>query len=108
MARLVRYSDSPASPVYSITLRTERAKLNRPLAVCALPVLANFRVSDRGSGNPTPLGGMGLDLAQALLGSAFAGETLSGVGSGNATEEVWAGWIKNQTPQKPDDDFKVT
>ena len=46
---------------------------------------------------------MGLDLAQALLGSAFAGETLSGMGSGNVTEEVWAGWIKNQTPQKPDD-----
>jgi putative transposase len=50
---------------------------------------------------------MGLDLAQALLRSAFAGETLSGVGSGNVTEEIWAGWIKNQTPPKPDDDFKV-
>ena len=40
---------------------------------------------------------MGLDLAQALLGSAFAGETLSGVGSSNVTEEVWAG-----VDQEPD------
>jgi hypothetical protein len=31
-------------------------------------VRRGFRVPDRGSGNPTPLGGMGLVLAQALLG----------------------------------------
>ena len=51
---------------------------------------------------------MGLDLAQALLDSASAGERLLGVGSGNVTEDVWAGYIKNQTPLQPDDDFNVT
>jgi putative transposase len=28
--------------------------------------------------------------------------------SGNVTDEVWAEYIKNQTPPEPDDDFKVT
>ena len=50
---------------------------------------------------------MGLALAQALR-SASEGETLLGVGSSNVTEEVWAEYIKNQTPPEPDDDFNVT
>ena len=28
--------------------------------------------------------------------------------SGNVTDEVWAEYIKNQTPPEPDDDFNVT
>jgi hypothetical protein len=28
--------------------------------------------------------------------------------SGNVADEVWAQYIKNQTPPEPDDDFKVT
>jgi len=28
--------------------------------------------------------------------------------SGNVTDEVWAEYIKNQTPPDPDDDFNVT
>ena len=28
--------------------------------------------------------------------------------SGNVTDEVWAEYIKNQTPPEPDDDFRVT
>ena len=28
--------------------------------------------------------------------------------SGNVTDEVWAEYIKNQSPPEPDDDFKVT
>jgi putative transposase len=27
---------------------------------------------------------------------------------GNVTDEVWAEYIKNQTPREPDDDFNVT
>ena len=27
---------------------------------------------------------------------------------GNVTDEVWAEYMKNQTPPEPDDDFKVT
>jgi hypothetical protein len=27
---------------------------------------------------------------------------------GNVTDEVWAEYIKNQTPPEPDDDFNVT
>src|SRR5207244_10723606 len=30
------------------------------------------------------------------------------VSSGNVTDEVWAEYIKNQTPPEPDDDFNVT
>ena len=28
--------------------------------------------------------------------------------SRNVTDEVWAEYIKNQTPPEPDDDFRVT
>ena len=28
--------------------------------------------------------------------------------SGNVTDDVWAEYIKNQTPPEPDDDFNVT
>ena len=30
------------------------------------------------------------------------------VSSGNVTDEMWAEYIKNQTPPEPDDDFNVT
>ena len=28
--------------------------------------------------------------------------------SGNVTDEVWAEYVKNQTPPEPDDNFAVT
>lgn len=30
------------------------------------------------------------------------------VSSGNVTDDMWAEYIKNQTPPEPDEDFNVT
>jgi putative transposase len=35
------------------------------------------------------------------------GQGLLSARSGNVTDEVWAQYIKNQTPSEPDDDFNV-
>jgi hypothetical protein len=41
-------------------------------------------------------------------GGASVGEGLLVVTSGNVTDEMWADYIKNQTPPEPDDNFNVT
>jgi hypothetical protein len=79
-----------------------------------------FRVPDRGSGNPTPLGGWdrGASKLEWLDGSVQAGQpycldtakTILGptpVGEG-LTDEVWVEYIKNQTPPEPDENFNMT
>jgi putative transposase len=38
------------------------------------------------------------------MGPASVGEGFSG----NVTDEMWADYIKNQTPTEPDDNFNVT
>ena len=88
----------------------------------------NFRVPDRGSVNPTALAGLGSRRQQCRLSvwnhtnvvatrfgtlrKRYWGQHLWARGywvasSGNVTDEVWAEYIKNQTPPEPDDDFRV-
>ena len=48
------------------------------------------------------------DIAQALLGQHLWARGYWVASSGNVTGEVWAEYIKNQTPPEPDDNFAVT
>ena len=48
------------------------------------------------------------DIAQALLGQHLWARGYWVASSGNVTDEVWAEYIKNQTPPEPDDNFAVT
>jgi REP element-mobilizing transposase RayT len=82
----------------------------------SLARLVPFRVPDRGSGNPTPLGGWDrgasgvdwLDGKRTSLAEHLWARGYWVVTSGNVTDEMWADYIKNQTPPEPDDNFNVT
>jgi hypothetical protein len=65
---------------------------SRPFAIL------DFRVPDRGSRNPSPLGGWDRGWARGYW----------VVSSGNATDEMLVDYITNRTPPEPDDNFNVT
>ena len=67
-----------------------------------------FRVPDRGSGNPTPLGGWDRGYCASGTGVNTWRPGYWVASSGNMTDEVWVEYIKNQTPPEPDDNFNVT
>ncbi len=77
---------------------------------------ALFRVPDRGSANPSPLGDR-VSMIQNYprlqgLRKRYWGQHLRARGywvysSGNVPDDVWKEYIKNQKPPDPDDDFQV-
>jgi hypothetical protein len=75
-----------------------------------------FRVPDRGSKNPTPLGGWDRGASGV---DWLDGSTWQPYGLGlqvppclgdevPVPDEMWVDYVKNQTPLDPDDNFNVT